>query len=122
MSNDGTPPGELNPPGQIPARFDAIDAAAHQPLPVDELGKREQRKFESEMRSEIHRLVIYSLRFGALILGSLMVVRFWHLAAPDTLRWLSDSEVQSMDKMLFSSAFGGFVFSYLRDAVANRHK
>ncbi|SDR06698.1 hypothetical protein SAMN05216569_2910 [Pseudoxanthomonas sp. CF125] len=51
-----------------------------------------------------------------------MVVRFWHLAAPDTWRWLSDSEVQSMDKMLFSSAFGGFVFSYLRDAVANRNK
>lgn len=83
----------------------------------DQNSLEEEQAFEREVRSEIKRLVIYALRLGAVVLGVMLVVRFWHLAAPSSWRWLSDPEVQSMDKMLFSSAFGGFVFSYLKDSV-----
>jgi len=124
VSTEATPPSHDSVvPGPGAARFVAIDAATSDPnLPVDDLGRAEAHKFESAMRSEIHRLVIWALRFGAGILGILLVVRFWHLAAPVAWRWLSDTEVQSMDKMLFSSAFGGFVFSYLRDSVMKKHR
>ena len=34
------------------------------------------------------------------------------------VRWLTDPEIQSMDKMLFSSAFGGLVLGYLKELMA----
>lgn len=104
----------IAPAPDFQAMHQAASTAGH--LPVDALGKRELEHFE-KLRDEIHRLVIYALRFGAVLLGAMISVRFWHLGAPDCLRWLSETEVQSMDKMLFSSAFGGFVFGYIRDAL-----
>lgn len=112
--------GNVERPSQAVA-FGAIDKATPSPSEVvpDRTSLKEERDFQKEVHVEVHRIVIYGLRFGAVILAILLVVRFWHLAAPVGGRWLTDSEIQSMDKMLFSSAFGGFVFAYLRDALLN---
>lgn len=76
----------------------------------------------AKVKKEVHTLTIRALRFGAMLLAALVVVRFWHLAGPpavlgQTLRWLSEDELQSMDNMLFSSAFGGLILAYLRETL-----
>lgn len=68
----------------------------------------------------LHRLVVRSLRFGAYILATLLVARFWHLVGPRWAGWQLDVDLQAVDKMLFSSAFGGFVLSYLKDTISSK--
>lgn len=102
--------------------FGAIDESTPAVVTPDAKSIKEERDFEKAVRSEIQRLVIYALRLGAIILGGLLLVRFWHLGSPTGWRWLTDMEVQSIDKMLFSSAFGGFVFSYLKDSIFKGQK
>lgn len=98
--------------------FGAIDTATANAVSVDSTSlKEEEQLFKKVIRSEMQRLVIYALRAGAAILFVMLFVRFWHLASPTSWRWLSDVEIQAIDKMLFSSAFGGFVLTYLKDTM-----
>ena len=69
------------------------------------------------VQKEVHSIAVWALRVGAILLGLLVFVRLWHLAGPEACRWLSDADVQSMDKILFSSAFGGVVLSYLKEIM-----
>jgi hypothetical protein len=86
---------------------------------------REERVLEDptiKVKKEVHSLTIQALRFGAILLAALVIVRFWHMAGPpeilgQTTRWLTENELQSMDNMLFSSAFGGLVLGYLRETL-----
>lgn len=104
--------------------FTAIDQATVNPQGVepDGLAREEEAHFNKELRVEVHRVVKWSLRVGAFALGLLVLVRFWHLGAPETWRWLSEYDLQGMDKILFSSAFGGFVLTYLRDSIMQNGK
>lgn len=73
--------------------------------------------------NEVYRLTIRALRFGAWMLAAVVMIRIWHLAGPYALpwdpdfklRWLTDEDIQSMDKMLFSSALGGLVLGHLKE-------
>jgi hypothetical protein len=108
--------------------FAAIGSAA--PLETSQAdlkqAEKEKRVLEDpkeKVQKEVHSLAIFALRFGAVLFALLIVVRFWHLAGPSSafgvcLRWLSETELQSMDKMLFSSAFGGLVLGYLKETMA----
>ncbi|OXY83498.1 hypothetical protein [Oceanimonas doudoroffii] len=103
--------------------FAAIEVEAAKPLTAqnDTLAKKEQEALENgrtQVQTELHKLVRYSLRFGAVLIGALICVRFWHLGSPEAWRWLSDEDVQGIDKMLFSSAFGGVVITYLKDVLS----
>lgn len=69
------------------------------------------------LQKETHRIIVWALRVGALVIGILIIIRFWHLAGPHAYRWLDDVEIQNMDKMLFSSAFGGLVLGYLKEIL-----
>lgn len=71
---------------------------------------------------EVYRLTIHALRFAAVLLAMLVAVRLWHLAGPYTVggvdvRWLCDEDIQSIDKMLFSSALGGLVLGHLKEIM-----
>ncbi|ALZ16690.1 hypothetical protein ABMZ67_10170 [Pseudomonas aeruginosa] len=72
--------------------------------------------------NEVYRLTIKALRFGAWILGALVLVRLWHLAGPyqwgdAKLRWLSVEDINAIDKMLFSGALGGLVLGHLKEIM-----
>ncbi len=108
--------------------FAAIGLAGpHNATPQD-LKKAEKEKSVLEdpkvkVQKEVHSLAIFALRFGAILFAVLIIIRFWHLAGPnaifgESVRWLTDTELQSMDKMLFSSAFGGLVLGYLKEIMA----
>lgn len=103
--------------------FAAIEAEAAKPIAAqdDRLARKEQEALENgrtQVQTEVHRLVRYSLRFGAVLIGAVICVRFWHLGSPEAWRWLTEKDVQGIDKMLFSSAFGGVVITYLKDVLS----
>lgn len=105
------------------------DFSAITPPPVsggdDKKAQLEQATLENPkvaVQREVHAITIWALRFGALLFGLLVLVRFWHLAGPHYLfgyevRWLTEAELQSMDKMLFSSTLGGLVLGYLKEIM-----
>jgi hypothetical protein len=102
--------------------FGAIftDARATQDTKPDPRARKEEQELvaaRNGVRKEIHSLVLWALRLGGFLLAALITIRFWHLGAPESLRWLSDTDTQSIDKMLFSSAFGGLVLNYLRSVI-----
>lgn len=102
-------------------QFAAIGVAG-QPIPSDslKLGAKEEKVLEDGRRAvqkEIHSIVIWALRVGAFLLAAMVVVRMWHMACPASMRWLTETDLQGMDKMLFSSAFGGVILSYLRQIM-----
>lgn len=106
--------------------FAAMSASAT-PVSKGELkdaAKEEQVLSEgkSAVQKELHSIAKKALRYGALLIAALVTVRFWHVAGPHSIfgycvRWLTDSELQSMDKMLFSSAFGGLILGYLKEIM-----
>lgn len=103
--------------------FSAIGADAKRLSPPesgDARAHEEKILLENERRgvqTRIHRIVRYFLYFGSFLLAALIFIRFWHIGAPECWRWLSNEDVQGMDKMLFSSAFGGVVITYLKDVL-----
>ncbi len=114
-----------------PEDFDAIGASSG-PLPSDDLTLAEKEKDALEdgvqrVRKEVHSVAVTAVRFGALLLAAIVLIRVWHLAGPPQLfgcqlRWLTDTELQSIDKMLFSSAFGGLVLGYLKEIMGPAKK
>lgn len=101
--------------------FSAIDPSAGETSPETlKLAKKEESALADgpqKVRNEVHAIAVRALRFGATVLAAIVVVRVWHLAGPESCRWLGDNELQSIDKMLFSSAFGGLVFGYLKEIM-----
>lgn len=85
----------------------------------------EQKALENpkkEAHDEVYRLTIKALRFGTWILGMLVLVRIWHLVGlyewdGTKLRWLTTEDLNAIDKMLFSGAFGGLVLSHLKEVM-----
>lgn len=107
--------------------FAAIGSAAPEASPADlKQAEKEKQVLEDpkeKVQKEVHSLAIFALRFGAILFAILIVIRFWHLAGPTyffghCVRWLTETDLQSMDKMLFSSAFGGLVLGYLKEIMA----
>ncbi|MFJ4372734.1 hypothetical protein ACIP1T_08945 [Pseudomonas japonica] len=108
--------------------FAAIGSAAHPDSSPEDLKQAQKEKKvledpKEKVQKEVHSLAIFALRFGAVLFALLILVRFWHLAGPSSIlggsvRWLTDTELQSMDKMLFSSAFGGLVLGYLKEIMS----
>jgi len=107
-------------------QFAAMSASA---APVSKGALKDAAKEEevlsegkSAVQKELHSIAKKALRYGAFLIAALVTVRFWHVAGPHSflgycVRWLSESELQSMDKMLFSSAFGGLILGYLKEIM-----
>lgn len=107
--------------------FEAIRNSANEDanLAGDSLAKDEEDKLAKEHRKaikiELHKVVVMAIRLGAIMIFILLVIRLWHIAAPSDWRWLSEVDIQGIDKMLFSSAFGGFVLSYLKEVISGKY-
>ncbi|WNL39303.1 hypothetical protein RN346_01750 [Halomonas sp. PAMB 3232] len=74
------------------------------------------------VRRHAHRITSCALWFAAILIAIIISVRFWHLVGfreinGVALRWLSNEDLQSIDKMLFSSAFGGAALAYIKHVM-----
>lgn len=122
---------QQDPSGEDAADFSAISATPPPSRPgffnslVSPRAEKEQQALEDPKKSahdEVYRLTIRALRFGAWVLGLLVLVRLWHLAGPYELwetkvRWLTEADINAIDKMLFSGALGGLVLGHLKEIM-----
>lgn len=49
------------------------------------------------------KIAVYLVRLLFILFGILILVWFYHLISPECIRWLKDSEVQSIERILFAS-------------------
>lgn len=100
------------------------DIVAPEPRLLDSsTSQQEQNSLEGRKKNiQLDFLSIFKwfLRVGALMLIALIAVRFAHLVIPHTWRWLCPDDINKIDSMLFSSAFGGAILAYLRDFVFDK--
>jgi hypothetical protein len=74
------------------------------------------------VRRTAHQITSFALWFAASLIAIIISVRFWHLIGPEQfqgmpLQWLSAEDLQGIDKMLFSSAFGGAALAYIKHVM-----
>ncbi|WP_301585630.1 hypothetical protein [Halomonas alkaliantarctica] len=74
------------------------------------------------VRRHAHQITSWALWFAAILIACIISVRFWHLIGPEqikgvSLRWLNAEDLQGIDKMLFSSAFGGAALAYIKHVM-----
>lgn len=76
----------------------------------------------NDFRKEVHKTARRLLKVGSACLGAIILVRIWHLIGPLRCRWLEEVDIASIDKMLFSSAFGGAALNYVKEMMLPRGK
>lgn len=105
---------------------DIIVAASNEDVASDygkKLAESEKKdKFDDHKRAisykrNLHWIVVIGLWVLGIILLSLIIIRAWHLAAPDCWKWLSDPQLHSIDAVLLSSiiiSLASRYFSYYK--------
>lgn len=82
------------------------DAESHKE--VTDWAKKEEHRKDKE-KTAMHVAFVWLIRISAILVYSILIVRVWHFICPSQCRWLSNEEVQGIDKILFSGAIGGFL-------------
>jgi hypothetical protein len=89
------------------------------PLPEDKKANREDKEFyrSENLKDLLHRilLIFIAVAFSCLIV--VFIIRLFHLVAPLCWHWLSEDQVQGVDKIFFSGAIGGILGGYLKDKL-----
>ncbi|MDE0471428.1 MAG: hypothetical protein OXH57_05760 [Ekhidna sp.] len=73
--------------------------------------KRKEQKelFELQSAKVKHKLITLSIYVLWFFVVSIFIVRILHLLSPTNLYWLSETQIQSLDKFLFSGSIGGIL-------------
>lgn len=83
----------------------------------------EEKLFNDENRGEeyrkhLHRIVVFAFYVGGASLIALVLIRFYHLIAPlngfagYTWRWLDNTQIHDVERLLFSSIILGLATKY----------
>lgn len=78
---------------------------------------------KEEAKQAIHVSFIWLLRVAAILFILVLVVRFLHFILPDTTSksfvhgWLSDPQLQNIDKFFFSGALGALITRHLKQII-----
>lgn len=80
----------------------------------EDLAAREDREFfrEEEIKDLTHKLLKIIIWGLFIIVAALFVIRIYHMAVPSGWKWLNESQLNSIDKFLYSGAFGGLLGKY----------
>ena len=92
----------------------------------DKIGKSEEKKFSrqeertEELTEEFHRIFLRGLKYASYIIFVIFSVRVLHVIGPSWLTWLSESQINTIDHMLFSGTLGGLISHYLGSRIVNK--
>ncbi|GGD20334.1 hypothetical protein [Hyunsoonleella pacifica] len=87
-------------------------------IPIDNLAitKNENEIYEEKNKGSKnrhkHNVFVCSLYLLWTIAILILLVRFYHFIASPTYQWLSAEQIQSLDKLLFTGAFGAGLGKY----------
>jgi len=90
------------------------------PIEGDQRAKKELTEFFSEHRRKervkntLNWIFIGFIIVTAFIAISVISIRLIHLVLPANKQWLTNDQVQGIDKLFFSGAIGGFLASYFK--------
>lgn len=81
---------------------------------------KEDRRRQEEAKQAIHAAFIWLLRAAAVLFILVLVIRVFHFIVPDTASkafihgWLSDEQLQNIDKAFFSGALGALLTRHIK--------
>ena len=67
------------------------------------------RKREETLKVVLHWITMIALVIVFIVLVIVFLIRIGHFILPTDYKWLSDEQLQTIDKFLFSGALGGIV-------------
>jgi hypothetical protein len=65
-------------------------------------------------KEAVHSILIVFLWFAFGMAVLTIIIRISHLLLPVKYRWLCDTDIQTVDKILFSGTIGGFIGSNIK--------
>ena len=87
--------------------------------PDSQSGKETKELFGDERRDEhikhtLHGVFIYLIRVVGFCFIAIFVVRALHYVIPARWCWLSETQLQGIDKSFFSAVLGGLISKYTK--------
>lgn len=95
------------------------------PVTPDKIADQELHKtWSRNQREEREKNAIHYGILALIVAVSVVAIiticcRLLHLMLPDRLQWLTETQIQNIDKLFFSGAIGGFVVNYIKKSGNN---
>ncbi|MCA8999109.1 MAG: hypothetical protein KDA80_19060 [Planctomycetaceae bacterium] len=70
-----------------------------------------------DKKQTLHNLFVTFVKVATWAFIVVFVVRMIHFVLPTCLAWLEDTQLQTIDKSLFSGAVGGMIVNYTRNLI-----
>lgn len=79
------------------------------PPTIKDAEAEEEALYKRERKQTLHTIFIYGVQLSAILIGIVLIVRILHFITPLCWHWLDDSQLQTIDKFLFSGIIGALV-------------
>ena len=90
---------------------DIKDDVSTEPEPL--AAKEDRERFREEQIKDLtHKLLKCAIWGLFMIVTALFVIRVYHMGVGSGGKWLNESQLNSIDKFLYSGAFGGLLGKY----------
>jgi hypothetical protein len=97
------------------------DASKGKAIQPDKRAADEMALFEHtsqlQLKQVFHELFIFGLRVLGICGILILMARAWDMVAPSSCIWMTDTQIQSLDKVLVSGAFGGLIGRYFNQIL-----
>ncbi len=83
--------------------------------PIDQVSQLENRylfnarRREERLKVVIHYITMITILLVFIVVTVVFLIRVSHFIMPDDYKWLTDEQLQSVDKFFFSGALGGIM-------------
>lgn len=98
--------------------FDLNKIRESKPKTIDHQAQQEaeaifnESKRKEGLKNAFHKIMISIVWVGFSMFLVVFIIRVLHFILPLHYQWLSNEQVQGIDKLLFSGALGGFLGKY----------
>lgn len=107
----------INPVPNIPAI--SADAKGASENTNDPYYNNDLRR-NDKLKSVFHWVVVWGIRIAFMIFIGVFLIRVLHLVMPHCDRWLTDEDIQGIDKLFFSGTVGGVIGRYIKVVIPNK--
>lgn len=88
----------------------------------EDLFQKNVKKRADSKKRHMHNVFVVFIWIGLFVAVAVLFVRIYHLIMPIDSFWLSDDQIQQMDKVLFSGFIGGFLGKYVGEVLKTHHE